>query len=868
MKLYVYSGTHWDREWYQSFQGFRHRLVDMADKLVDGLERREDYKVFHFDGQTVVLEDILEIAPDLEERLGKQIREGRIQIGPWYCMPDEFLVSGESLIRNLQYGQEICRRWGVEGSKNGYICDIFGHIAQMPQIFDGMDIHHAVLGRGTNAHTTPMHFRWQSPDGTDVRVFKVHNAIGYGDFTHFVAKTTDPQADGDVETYAERAKEYVDERISYANIPVILLLDAMDHNHWHEDTPKYVEALKKLYPEAEVIHGDIMDFCRDVDAYMDRLPFVAGELNEPHKDMADYGQLITNVLSSRYDLKLQNDLNQIRLEKIIQPLNAYGKTLSRPGFLKLAQKYLLQNQPHDSICGCSIDQVHRDMHYRFDQTRLLCDEIENRVKESMAKGSFALAVTASADAEDALILRLYNPLPYRYTGAVEAEIRFPKDFPKYKEQFGYEKIAAFKLYDADGREVPYGIRDIEVHDKYDLYRVTLQTALVPSGLTDLEIRPSSLPTRYLSSLCTDTFSAENAYIRLEINGADGSVSLTDKENGRVYPKLLTLLDNGEIGDGWYHCSPKIDRTVAASLVSVEKCEDTVNAVTFKINLNLRLPVACDRHSFGTRRSEETVDCPVTHYVTLREGERALLVKTVVDNKACDHRLKLRLGTGVEGKTYYASQAFAMIERSTDLIPDTEDWMECAIREKATEGIVAKFGQVGGFAFMAKAGLHECAVFENGNMDITLLRCFKKTVRTEGEVDGQLLGKHTFEYALMPIDQSRDSSASLLRKNDMLRAGILTVTATGKAGQRYEEGLAIEQPGFVFSTANATQDGFEFRFFNASDKTETGVIRLPVGAKSASTTYLDGRVIEELAVENDSVTVTAGKWKIVTVRVKY
>ena len=65
MKIYVYSGTHWDREWYESFQGFRSRLVEMADALLDGLDRRSDYNVFHFDGQTIVLEDILEISPDL-----------------------------------------------------------------------------------------------------------------------------------------------------------------------------------------------------------------------------------------------------------------------------------------------------------------------------------------------------------------------------------------------------------------------------------------------------------------------------------------------------------------------------------------------------------------------------------------------------------------------------------------------------------------------------------------------------------------------------------------------------------------------------------------------------------------------------------
>ena len=182
MKFYVYSGTHWDREWYETFQGFRHRLVRMTDDLIKGLETLEDYRVFHFDGQTVVLEDYLEIRPEMRARLTDLIRKGKIRIGPWFDMPDEYLVSGESLIRNLQLGFEVARGFGVEPAKCAYICDIFGHTAQAPQIFAGMDLRHTVLGRGTNEHTTPMHFRWAAPDGTEVLAIKLNDPDGYGSF--------------------------------------------------------------------------------------------------------------------------------------------------------------------------------------------------------------------------------------------------------------------------------------------------------------------------------------------------------------------------------------------------------------------------------------------------------------------------------------------------------------------------------------------------------------------------------------------------------------------------------------------------------------------------------------------------------------
>ena len=128
--IFYFSGTHWDREWYQDFQGFRYRLVDMVNYLLDLLERDKDYKTFHFDGQTIVLDDFLEICPERREELASRIREGKILIGPWYVMPDEFLVSGESLIRNLMIGHKISSSYGVEPWKFGYVCDCFGHTAQ------------------------------------------------------------------------------------------------------------------------------------------------------------------------------------------------------------------------------------------------------------------------------------------------------------------------------------------------------------------------------------------------------------------------------------------------------------------------------------------------------------------------------------------------------------------------------------------------------------------------------------------------------------------------------------------------------------------------------------------------------------------
>ena len=68
LDIFYFSSTHWDREWYQTFQGFRYRLVKMVDNLISLLDNDTDFETFHFDGQTIVLEDYLEISPEKKEK--------------------------------------------------------------------------------------------------------------------------------------------------------------------------------------------------------------------------------------------------------------------------------------------------------------------------------------------------------------------------------------------------------------------------------------------------------------------------------------------------------------------------------------------------------------------------------------------------------------------------------------------------------------------------------------------------------------------------------------------------------------------------------------------------------------------------------
>jgi mannosylglycerate hydrolase len=164
----VVSHTHWDREWRMPVWGSRRRLVRMMDGLLDHIERHPEYRGFLLDGQVIALEDYIEARPEQEERVRTLIRDDRLHIGPWYNLPDEFPVSGESLIRNLMTGIRKAESWGGV-MRVGYTPFGWGQTAQLPQIYAGFDIDFIMLGKHVSRARAPRcEFLWQAPDGTQV----------------------------------------------------------------------------------------------------------------------------------------------------------------------------------------------------------------------------------------------------------------------------------------------------------------------------------------------------------------------------------------------------------------------------------------------------------------------------------------------------------------------------------------------------------------------------------------------------------------------------------------------------------------------------------------------------------------------------
>ena len=226
-KIFFVSHTHWDREWYEPFQVFRLRLVNCIDKLLDIFSTEPDYRYFLLDGQTIVLEDDLEARPDHEQALRDLVGAGRVQVGPWYVLPDEFLVSGEAIIRNLLRGTRLARDFG-RTMHIGYLPDPFGHISQMPQILRGFGFGTAAFRRGLADEPTELW--WQSPDGT--RVLACYLRDGY-DNAAWMRRDDDG--------FVDDLKKLRDSLAPHATTSNLLLLNGTDHMEPWADLPRQLE---------------------------------------------------------------------------------------------------------------------------------------------------------------------------------------------------------------------------------------------------------------------------------------------------------------------------------------------------------------------------------------------------------------------------------------------------------------------------------------------------------------------------------------------------------------------------------------------------------------------------------------------------
>jgi mannosylglycerate hydrolase len=271
MKVHLITHTHWDREWYRTFEEFRIYLVYLLDDLLEYLEETPSYHSFMLDGQIVQLEDYLEIRPENYERLRAQVQAGRLLIGPMYIQPDEYIPSGEALIRNFLIAKQIADRFGTM-MPIGYFPDAFGQASQMPQLLRGFGIDTAVLWRGvSHEDTAKTEFWWEARDGS--RVLTIWMPFSYGN-AHSMPRDPDKAADF-VQSAVERLAPM-------ATADELLLMKGWDHSYFGPETPELVQKLnQRLGDDVYLVHSSLEEIAAAIKRRKPELHVLRGELRKP-----------------------------------------------------------------------------------------------------------------------------------------------------------------------------------------------------------------------------------------------------------------------------------------------------------------------------------------------------------------------------------------------------------------------------------------------------------------------------------------------------------------------------------------------------------------------------------------------------------
>ncbi len=437
--LHVVSHTHWDREWYYPFQVFRLKLVHLVDGLIELLKRDRNFKYFMLDGQTVVLDDYLAIRPENEPILRNYIRKGRIIIGPWHILPDMFLVGPEAHIRNLLEGDRTARKFGSK-MMIGYMPDSFGHFAQMPQLIRGFGMDVISLWRGP--HDLPVEFWWDAPDGSRVLMAYLRDSYSNG---------ANLPADIPAEFAAtlERATASLAERSAVSNY---LIMFGVDHMEPPRATSKAIAYSNAAMRDTRVVHSTLPAYVKAVKTQITKrkldLPVYCGEFRS-----SKHAHLLAGVLSTRMWIKQRNQACETMLEKWMEPFSTFASLITagnKPQTLlhnpspvvRRTWRLLMECHPHDSICGCSIDQVHKEMKSRFDQVEQIGAEMTKQSLEALA---FSIRTKSETPALASIVV--FNPSSFRRSDVVRMELFMPTD------------VEDFEIYDDNGNIVPYQATD-------------------------------------------------------------------------------------------------------------------------------------------------------------------------------------------------------------------------------------------------------------------------------------------------------------------------------------------------------------------------------------------------------------------------
>ncbi len=823
MRYFVVSHTHWDREWYRTFQEFRARLVDAVDLVLDRLERDPEDR-FVLDGQSIVLEDYLELRPRRAATLARLIHDGRLAVGPWYVQPDTLLPSGESLIRNLEEGERVARAFGPP-ARVAYTPDSFGHPAQLPQILRGFGLRWFVFWRGLGSELDrlPAEFAWQAPDGSTVCAH--HLRRGYFSAARLPSEVSE----------AVRFLVPVAERLGReTRSDAVVLMNGIDHAPPDPHVRAVAQALSaELGAPVQVA---------TLDEFTAALP-------EPQEQVrgamlgARVANLLPGVWSSRLYLKQDNRRCESLLLAWAEPWAALALAclqLDERAALRCAWRWLLQNHAHDSICGCSQDQVHEQMRYRFAAAEELARETTRRVLERFAGHGVARRTPATEPWE----VVVFNPSPHWRSDVV----RIPLDAEPWIDfsDDAQHAIAVHPLLAASVVHAGFSVGGQPARlvneegaartrlsvDRSPLALECFVRNVPPFGCVRLPLRPTNEAEPDAEDSGREI---TNGLVRVWADD-DGTFGVRFA-NGTVFSGLAATEDQGDRGDT-YDFDPAPGGKVTLESVGITRRRHRSGIQILEIAQVLRLPMGltADRE----RRGEQEVTLPLWIRARLLPELERVDVQVAWDNTADDHRLRLLFPSGKPTREFLAASTFDIARWKVEPADDAT-WVHPAPRTIPHQGWVHANGLT-----VVAPGLPEAEVRSDGTIAITLVRAVGwlslPGLATRAELAGPMIptpgaqcrGRQSASLHLLPgVDTRRALDAEV---------GLWGVIAGSDAGLAAGESLLDIEPLSVVLSAFRpwTESALMLRILNPTDSGQEVRVRFGFPVAAVERTRLDGR----------------------------
>jgi len=882
--VYLLAHTHWDREWYLPAGRFRQRLVALIDELLDGDEPRSP---FLLDGQAVVLDDYADIRAERVHELAQALRDGTIEAGPWYVLADELIPSGEALVRNLLAGRHALRQLGAEPPPVLYSPDAFGHPAALPLIARGFGFDVAIVWRGFGSTRWPQGdtVRWQSADGSDVMLFHLP-PDGYEFGSSLPVDPAEASA---------RWRTMHDALAARSRTGLLLVQNGADHHAPQDCGAEAISALVAAAAPAKVVRATLRQFASELVARTSRLtlPSVQGEL----RDSYGYTWTLQGTFGTRARQKRRNAILERTLLRDAEPWAALAARVGhapRRHLTDAAWRTTLLSHPHDTLCGCSVDEVARAMDARLDDAMTQAAGIRYDAILDLIGHDPVNARNRKTDWRSLVLVR--NRAPRSRGGIAELEIEtFLADVgvgPGSTPPDRVRHVGAPRLLRG---EVPVQMlgarranrrtespRHYPDNDLVEVRRVVAWVQAVPGyAVAPLPLDEmqggSPIPD---PSVTGDSDAIDNGLLRVRLE-VDRTISIAASDGSWSVASAVAIENVGDRGDLYTH-SPfgpvRIENRFLRSRL--------IHAGPLRAELETRwrivVPSAADRRIAGARRDGHAGFVDVRVRLRLDAGSPFLRVLVDGVNGAAGHRLRVRLRTGVIDGAVWADAAFGPVRRRPIVVSDAERRVEAPPATAPLHRYVSLFDSARGVTVYSD-GLAEYEAEPTGDVAVTLVRSVADLSRNDlperpGHAgwpvptpEAQMLGPFAAELALLPHGARSAEMIDLVERmaDDVLLPLTGTTLRSAVADYAATRGLELEGRGLAFSSAKESEDGewLVLRCVNLTDDAVAGRWSLPFVLREGRLARLDETPMSSLSVSGRTLEFSAPRRAVVTVLVR-